>query len=401
MKVLLIGSGGREHALAWAISKSPDLTKLYASPGSDAISELAELVSGETPEVDLVVIGPEVPLAAGLADTLRAKGLLVFGPGQSAARLESSKSFAKQFMEKHGIATARSITVSSREEGLKALSDFPNGVVIKADGLAAGKGVVVCSSREEAEAVLAEKPAEPLVLEERLEGPEVSLLGFCDGKRFLALPTSSDHKRLLDKDLGPNTGGMGVIAPAPAMDAAILKKVNQEIVQPTLDGLAKDGLEYRGLLYIGLMLTPDGPKVLEYNCRFGDPETQAVLPIVKSDVLELLTAAAKGDLSGKEIHAEGCAITVVLASEGYPEKPVTGRIIEGLNQEALIFHAGTRRDGEHWLTSGGRVLAVTGLGQTHSAAREIAYTAAKKIKFKGSQMRSDIGGAMISQPANA
>ncbi|PCI37375.1 MAG: phosphoribosylamine--glycine ligase [Elusimicrobia bacterium] len=394
MRVLLVGSGGREHALAWSISKSPKLTKLYASPGSDAISEFAEIVSGDRPDVDLVIIGPEVPLAEGLADQLRGEGILVFGPNKDAARLESSKSFAKEFMVRHQIPTARSKTVNSLQEGKAALAEFTNGVVVKADGLAAGKGVIVCATREEAEAALTAKPAECLVLEEYLEGPEVSLLGLCDGKRFLALPTSSDHKRLLDGDRGPNTGGMGVIAPAPAWNEAMRARVESEIIQPTLLGLAKDGLDYRGLLYIGLMLTPEGPKVLEYNCRFGDPETQAVLPLLQSDLLQALAAAAGGDLSGEELRASGCAVTVVLASEGYPSKPISGRLISGLDLEELVFHAGTRNNGDHWITNGGRVLGVTGLGETHAQARERAYHAANKINFDGRQMRSDIGAAL-------
>ena len=406
MKVLLIGSGGREHALAWSIAKSPKLEKLYASPGSDAIAKHAEIVGKDALKfskensVDLVVIGPEAPLASGLGNALREAGIPVFGPNKEAAQLESSKSFSKEFMVRHGIPTARSKTVSSLEEGRAALKDFKGGIVVKADGLAAGKGVFVCPNAEDAaralEIVLSMEAGKSVVLEERLEGPEVSLLGLCDGKIFLNLPTSSDHKRLLTGDEGPNTGGMGVIAPAPAMDAETLKRVKTEIITPTLSGLTKDGLDYRGLLYIGLMITPEGPKVLEYNCRFGDPETQAILPLLQSDLLDLLLATANGDLSGKDIRSSGCAISVVLASQGYPSNPLTGRLIKGLDPKALIFHAGTCKDGDFWLTTGGRVLAATGVGKTHAEARENAYAIAEKITFEGSQMRRDIGASAVS-----
>lgn len=407
MKVLLIGSGGREHALAWAIAKSPSLEKLYAVPGSDSISEFAEiseldaLAACREFGIDLVVIGPEAPLARGLADELRKHGFATFGPGKEAARLEASKSFAKEFMARHGIPTARAVSVSSREEGVAELAAFERGTAIKLDGLASGKGVVVCETRDEGERTLerffAEDPKAKVLIEERLTGPEVSLLGLCDGKHFLALPPSSDHKRLLNGDVGPNTGGMGVIAPAPAMPEAALELATRTIVEPTLAGLAKDGLDFRGLLYIGLMMTPDGPKVLEYNCRFGDPETQAVLPLLDCDLLELLAAAAHGDLSGRRLSWRGAAITVVMASQGYPVRPVTGKTITGLDVDALVFHAGTRRDGDAWVTTGGRVLGVTGLGDTHAEARSRAYAAVEKIDFEGRQYRRDIG-AKASNP---
>ncbi|MBI2362302.1 MAG: phosphoribosylamine--glycine ligase, partial [Elusimicrobia bacterium] len=300
MNVLLIGAGGREHALAWKLSQSPSLGKLYAAPGSDAVAQHAErLAAGATDaaalaalcrekEVGLVVIGPEDPLAAGVADALRAAGIPVFGPGQAAARLESSKAFAKDFMGRHRVPTARWQTHAGHAKARAALSDFSGGVVVKADGLAAGKGVRVCANRAEAEAALGDimlkrahgSAGASVVLEELLEGPEVSLLGFCDGKRFLPLAPASDHKRLLDGDEGPNTGGMGVIAPTPHLSAEELAEVEKKVVAPVLRGLQKDGLEYRGLLYIGLMMTAKGPRVLEFNCRFGDPETQALLPML-------------------------------------------------------------------------------------------------------------------------
>jgi len=407
MKVLLVGSGGREHALAWAIAKSPLLEKLYAVPGSDSISDFAEtseldvLAAARAFGIDLVVIGPEAPLARGLADELRKHGFPTFGPGKEAARLEASKSFAKSFMERHAIPTARSRTVASFQEGITALADFADGAAIKLDGLAGGKGVVVCETPAEGERTLerffTEDRKATVLIEERLSGPEVSLLGLCDGKRFLALPPSSDHKRLLNGDVGPNTGGMGVIAPAPAMPPEEFERATRTIIEPTLLGLAADGLDFRGLLYIGLMMTAEGPKVLEYNCRFGDPETQAVLPLLDGDLLELLNAAAHGDLSGRTLPWSGAAITVVMASQGYPVKPLIGKQITGLDVDALVFHAGTRRDGDAWITTGGRVLGVTGLGDTHAEARTRAYAAVEKIDFEGRQYRRDIG-ANVSRP---
>ncbi|HVE14986.1 MAG TPA: phosphoribosylamine--glycine ligase [Elusimicrobiota bacterium] len=416
MIVLLLGSGGREHALAWAIKKSPRLEKLYAAPGSDAIAELAERVPLDPLDgkavaefcakagVSLVVIGPEAPLAAGVADVLRAAGVSVFGPGKAAAQLESSKAFAKDFMRRHRIPTARFATFTDAAKAKAALPEFGLPVVVKADGLAAGKGVRVCATLAEAQTALDDfmsrgalgEAGRRVVLEEALSGPEASWLGFCDGKNFLPLPPSQDHKRLKDGDLGPNTGGMGVFAPTPTVTPAVVKRIRAEIADQVLIGLAKDGLDFRGLLYIGLMLTRDGPKVIEFNARFGDPETQAVLPLLQEDVLSLLEKTAEGKLKSRAPRWKGASVCVVLASEGYPDKPATGRAISGLDDpalsQALVFHAGTKKEGNVWKTAGGRVLGITAVGETLEDARAKAYAAADKIRFEGLQLRRDICG---------
>ena len=413
MRVLLVGSGGREHALAWALRRSPRLKELFALPGSDAIAALARPVAGDPLDaegvagtcrelsVDLVVVGPEAPLAAGLGDALRARGIPVFGPGRAAARLESSKTFAKSFMERHGIPTARSASFGDPARAREASSRFGFPVVMKADGLAAGKGVRICRDAREAASAIEDfmtlgrlgDSGRTVVLEEFLHGTETTLMGFCDGRSFLALPPSSDHKRLLDGDLGPNTGGMGVLAPTPEATPGLLRRAEKEVVARVLAGLSADGLDYRGILYCGLMLTASGPRVLEFNARFGDPETQAVLPLLTGDLLDLLESSALGDLSGRSVTWKGASACVVLASQGYPDAPVTGRPIEGLDgvpEDALVFHAGTRRDGSLWKTAGGRVLGVTGLGDSLEQARDRAYAAVGAIRFEGMQYRRDI-----------
>ncbi|MEE8424978.1 MAG: phosphoribosylamine--glycine ligase, partial [Elusimicrobiota bacterium] len=347
MKVLLIGSGGREHALAWKLSQSPRLEKLYAAPGSDAIKQLAE-IAGLNPSdhsamatfcrkrgIGLVVVGPEDPLAGGLADALSKAHISVFGPKKDAARLEASKSFAKDFMRRHGIPTAKSETREDAGSALKAAEALGFPVVIKADGLAAGNGVVICENRAAAAEVLKDfiekdlhgEAGRTVIVEEMLRGRETSFMGLCDGETFLSLPPSSDHKRLLDGDRGPNTGGMGVFAPTPEIDGALSDRIRTEIVDKVLAGLRKDGLKYCGILYIGLMLTEQGPKVLEFNVRFGDPETQAVLPLVKNDLLELMVAATRGKLRDHKLEWKGASVCVVLASQGYPSKPIIGQII--------------------------------------------------------------------------
>lgn len=414
MNVLLIGSGGREHALAWKIAQSKLLTKLYAAPGSDAIGELAVRTDLDIKDhaavvdfcrrfsVDLVVIGPEAPLADGLSDALNDSGIAVFGPKRKAAQLESSKSFAKDFLHRHKIPTAQSSVFEDLGSARSALSGAKFPIVVKADGLAAGKGVRICRDATEAETALKDYMSEGVLgdagrrvlLEECLSGPEASIMGLCDGRRFMALPPSSDHKRLLDGDRGPNTGGMGVIAPTPYVDDEAFGRIRSEILDPVLRGLNEDGLEYRGALYCGVMLTVEGPKVLEFNVRFGDPETQAVLPLLTCDLLELLKATADGNLKADLIPYEGASVTVVLASEGYPTHPVIGKTLaghEGVSDDCLIFHAGTVREGEGWKTKGGRVLGVTGLGKDLSHARRAAYSTAKRIRFDGAQYRRDIG----------
>jgi phosphoribosylamine--glycine ligase len=414
MKVLLLGGGGREHALAWALSRSVKCDALFAMPGSDAIGQIARLLSGkpEDPEtvisackkhsIDFVVCGPEGPLAAGVGDKLREAGIPFFGPNQEAAQLESSKTFAKEFLQRHNIPTAHSVTITSMDEVADALNSFAHGVVVKADGLAGGKGVAVCDDHDQAEAAIREcleskrfgSAGTKVLLEERLSGPEVSYMGLCDGSTFLALPSSSDHKRLGDGDSGPNTGGMGVIAPSPHFTAQMRERVDREIIAPTLAGLTADELPFSGMLYCGLMLTPEGPKVLEFNVRLGDPETQAVLPLCDVDWLEILWATATGDLRGKKLPSRGAAVCVVLAAAGYPTAPKSGAIISGIDTpmpEGLVFHAGTRQNDGQWQTAGGRVLSIVGLGDDLQQARQSSYSAAQRIHFSGLQMRSDIG----------
>lgn len=416
MKVLLLGSGGREHALAWKLAQSPRLSRLWAAPGSDAIGQLAENVALDILDplavgtfcrsqgVDLLVIGPEAPLANGVADVARAAGALVFGPGNDGARLESSKAFAKEFMARHGLPTAAARVARSLDEARAAIRSFQGRCAVKADGLAGGKGVVVCGGVDEADAAAAALlPAEAgraLVIEERLEGPELSVLAVLDGSRWAALAPSQDHKRLLDGDRGPNTGGMGAYAPAPVSpeDWALVER----ILDGAVAGLRKDGIDYRGVLYAGLMLTGEGPKLLEFNARFGDPETQEVLPLLDGDLLELACdcAAGKGP-SGVLPRKPGAAVGVVLASEGYPEKPQLGasidlRRLQG-QKDVLLFHAGTRRDGERWIATGGRVLTVVGLGADVAAARERAYVATALVDAPGLRRRSDVAAKVMGR----
>ncbi len=415
MNVLLIGSGGREHALAWKLKASPLLKTLYAIPGSAAISELAcclpvsqndfEAVYACAAEkaVDLVVIGPEEPLAKGLGDFLTAKGFKVFGPCRKGAVLEASKQAAKEFMARHGLPTARFEILSdagSAKEKIRANKKYP--LVIKADGLAAGKGVRIC--KDEAEALSAVDDfmvkkifglsGSRVVMEEFLTGYEASVMALVDGHSFLMLPVSRDHKRLLDGDAGPNTGGMGALAPV-ALDAGDMEIIKKEVLQRFLDGVKKDRIPYCGVIYAGIMLTPDGPKVLEFNVRFGDPETQCLMPLIKTDLLELFKACADGKLGEKtvEISDETC-VTVVLSSRGYPENPEKGKVISGLEAvppDVLVFHSGTKKENGETVTNGGRVLAVTAKSSTLKEARAKVSSAIEKIFFDGMHYRSDIG----------
>ena len=413
--VLLLGSGGREHALAWKLAQSPRLKNLYALPGSDALGRWAQCLPGDpcdikavlsaasTVHAKLVFIGPEAPLAAGVADALRREGFAVCGPDQAAARLESSKAFAKDFMRRHGLPTARCEVFEDAAQARAAALAWKGGVVVKADGLAAGKGVFVCGDGAQAAEAVGQvmeggrlgQAGARVLLEERLEGPEVSVLAFLDGKTVKLLPPSQDHKRLQDGDRGPNTGGMGAYAPA-QLSPRLLREIGENVFGRAAHGLHKDGLDYRGILYAGLMLTTQGPKLLEFNCRFGDPETQAILPVLEADLLELALATANGELErvrGGATHR--ACVGVVLASEGYPEKAIVGRTIEGLDlppaDDVLIFHSGTRREDAAWKTAGGRVLTVCGLGPDVARARATAYAAAQKIHFEGMQHRRDIG----------
>ena len=420
MKLLVVGSGGREHALAWKLTQSPRVQKVYVAPGNGgtatepglenlAITDpraLAEFAAAEN--IHLTVVGPEAPLAAGIVDVFRASGLRIFGPTRAAAQLESSKDFAKQFMVRHGIPTARYATFTDPAPAKRYIEEQGAPIVVKADGLAAGKGVVVATSVDEAKAAvdmmlgdakLGEAGAR-VVIEECLQGEEASFIVMVDGSHVLPLATSQDHKRLRDADLGPNTGGMGAYSPAPVVTPGVHARVMREIILPTVSGMAADGLPYTGFLYAGLMIDAEGrAKTLEFNCRMGDPETQPIIMRLKSDLVELVEHAIDGTLDQTEADWDRrCALGVVMASHGYPEDPRKGDVIEGLpaqDAEARVFHAGTRLDGGTLKTSGGRVLCVTALGDSVKMAQRRAYEALESIRFDGMQFRRDIGHRAI------
>jgi phosphoribosylamine---glycine ligase len=428
MRVLVVGGGGREHALCWGLARSPSVDDLHAAPGNPGIASVAtchaaapddldaQVALTDRLDPDLVVIGPEAPLVAGLADRLRARDRAVFGPGRPGARLEGSKAFAKDLMVRHGVPTARSATFSredwARDRGaVRAfVEELGGAAVVKVDGLAAGKGVTVASDRDGAVAAIESALAggafgaagERVVVEERLEGPEVSAFALVDGSTFAPLALAQDFKRVGDGDTGPNTGGMGAYSPLPWLDEAAEARI-WEVVAATVEGLRSDRIPYVGLLYTGLMLTDGGPKVLEYNCRFGDPETQAVVPRVRFDLAGALRACAEGRLRDVEIAlSDDAAVTVVLASGGYPGPYGTGHEIHGLDAAAevpdtVVFHAGTTERDGRVVTSGGRVLAVTGWGPTLSVARARAYEAASAISFEGMIRRDDIGAAAAAE----
>jgi phosphoribosylamine--glycine ligase len=414
INVLLVGSGGREHALAWKIAQSPLLGTLFVAPGNPGTAQVgrnvpvsatsvAALVDiARREHVRLVVVGPEAPLAAGLADACHAAGIPVFGPTAAAAQIESSKTFAKQIMQQAGVPTAAAHTFDDVAAAQAFVREHGAAWVVKADGLASGKGVIVADSVDEtldAIAYLGRLGAgRRLLLEERLRGPEVSLIALCDGVRVLPLPPAQDHKRLLDGNRGPNTGGMGAYAPAPHLDAAAVQRIVDTIMRPTVRALAERGMPFRGALYAGLMLTDDGPKVLEFNARFGDPETQAIMPLLDGDLLAALLACAEGRLRPDMLGVqEGAAACIVLAAPGYPDAPRTGDKISGIEAAdepgALIFHAGTDWQDGQFVTAGGRVLGVTGMGRTLDAALARAYEVVSVIHFKGMQFRRDIGTA--------
>ena len=414
MNVLIVGSGGREHAIAWKLRQSKKVDKLYCAPGNGGIAQIAECVDINATDiekmtafarahVDFVVVAPDDPLAMGMVDALEKVGVRAFGPNKNAAVIEASKIFAKELMKKYGIPTARYESFDDVEAAKAYTDSLGCPIVVKADGLALGKGVIICQTREEAHKALEEmmvngrfgNAGKRVLIEEFLVGPEVSVLSFCDGKTVLPMVSAQDHKRVFDGDNGPNTGGMGAFAPTPKYTKEIAKDVEKNIILPTVQAMAQEGRPFRGVLYFGLMLTKDGPKVLEYNARFGDPETQAVLMLLENDLLEVMEAVVDGQLHNIKLSfLPKTAVCVVMASAGYPGSYEKGKRIEGLGNEipeTVVFQAGTKRIGQYTITSGGRVLGVTAIGDTMDEAREKAYTRVKTISFEGAQYRSDIG----------
>lgn len=420
MKILLVGSGGREHALAWKLAQSPQVQTVYVAPGNGGtasaaqtsagivnlpLSDLQDLVDfAKREKIHLTVVGPEAPLATGIVDLFRANGLRIFGPTQLAAQLESSKDFSKAFMKRHGIPTADYQTFSNTLQAHAYIEAKGAPIVIKADGLAAGKGVVVAMDLANAHAAVDMMLADNklgnagarVVIEEFLTGEEASFIVLVDGKNVLALATSQDHKRLLDADEGPNTGGMGAYSPAPVVSPEIHARALREIIMPTVKGMASDGLPYTGFLYAGLMITPDGKiKCLEFNCRMGDPETQPIMARLRSDLVNALDHAVDGTLNAVELEWDRrTALGVVLAAKNYPDTPRNGDVITGIyadTEDQLTFHAGTKLQDGRLVTSGGRVLCVVGLSDTVRGAQQKAYEAIDKIHFDGMQYRKDIG----------
>ncbi|HZN94063.1 MAG TPA: phosphoribosylamine--glycine ligase [Myxococcales bacterium] len=417
MKVMVLGAGAREHALAWRLKQSPQLAALACAPGNPGTAALGEnlALDAEDPaavvaaararSVDLVVVGPEAPLVKGVADALRAAGMAVFGPSAAAACIEGSKAFAKEVMAAAGIPTASHRVFHSTAEAEAHARSQGGPLVVKADGLAAGKGVVVARTADEAGDAVREvatlgQAAAALVLEEVLEGQEVSVIALCDGERYLLFPAAQDHKRLLDGDQGPNTGGMGAYAPAPFLDQVGLEAVGRTVIAPALWDMRRRGTPFQGALFAGLMLTRDGPRVLEFNCRFGDPEAQVLMMQLDEDLLPLLYAAARGELPRRPLQARaGASVGVVVAASGYPQAPRKGDLIEGIAEAeaagAQVFQAGTKELAGRLVTAGGRVLTVCARGETLALAREAAYRACALIRFEGAQRRSDIGARAL------
>ena len=430
MNILVIGSGGREHALIWKLRQSPQVQKVFCAPGNAGIANLAACISvkpsdikglmkfAKEEKIDLTVVGSEQPLVDGIVDAFEERGMHIFGPSKAAAQLEGSKVFSKNFMMRHHIPTAsyRSFAATAIEEAKKYIISLEPPMVVKADGLAAGKGVLICKNHQEAILALDEivvrrafgSAGSHLVVEEFLEGEEASLFVLTDGDQFALLASAQDHKRILDNDLGKNTGGMGAYAPAPLVTRGLLDGVIRDVVQPTLDGLRQEGMPYRGCLYVGLMVTRDGPKVLEYNCRFGDPETQVVVPLIDGDLADIFYSIARHrlDASAVKLHP-ATAVCVVMASHGYPDEYKTGKQIYGLElirpeDGVVVFHAGTTIDGPTVVTSGGRVLGVTAIGFTNELEQTVqnAYRAVEKITFDGAYYRSDIGKKALKYLTN-
>lgn len=414
MKVLVIGSGGREHALLWRLAQSPSVTEVYAIPGNDGMTDVAHLIPVKGHEdildfarlmkVDLTVAGPETVLTDGLADEFAAAGLPFFGPSKAAARIEGSKGFAKDLMKKYGIPTAAYEVFTDEDKAvayLKANKKYP--IVIKADGLAAGKGVIIAQTEDEAVSTVKDMleghsfggAGRSVVIEEFMEGEEASVLCFCDGTTVVPMVSSQDHKRIFDGDKGPNTGGMGAYAPAPVMTDDMMDEVKVKILRPIVAAMKKEGYPFKGCLYAGLMITDEGPKVVEFNCRFGDPETEAVLPLFDGDLAQVMLDCVNGTLTKEEVKwKKGCAVDVVLASEGYPSSHSSGEVISGLEDAkkagCLVLHAGTTRKNGEYVVNGGRVLNVVALAPTLAEAKAKAYEGVSRIHWQGMQYRHDI-----------
>ncbi|MBI5117347.1 phosphoribosylamine--glycine ligase [Candidatus Poribacteria bacterium] len=423
MKLLVVGGGGREHTLTWKISRSPLVEKIFCAPGNAGIAEHAECVSVDTSDIcglvefaekekiDLTLVGPEAPLVEGIVDRFNDRGLKIFGPGADAAMLEGSKGFAKKLMAKFNIPTGTFQIFSDADEAIEFIRDMGAPIVVKADGLASGKGVTVAFDEESAITAVKRcicqgafgRAGHRVVLEEYLDGEEVSILAFTDGKNILMMPSSQDHKAIHDGDKGPNTGGMGAYSPAPVLTDDLRERIEKQIVRPTIDGLRKENCEYRGVLYCGIMITDSGPKVLEFNVRFGDPETQVVVPRLKSDIVPILLACLNGELGKVEAEwTDEAAVCVVLASKGYPGKYEKGKPISGLEEAskvpgALVFHAGTSIKNRKIVTDGGRVLGATALAKDIPSAIQRAYECANAIQFSNKYCRTDIGKKALAR----
>lgn len=415
MKVCIIGNGGREHALAWKLHHSPSVTDVYVVPGNAGMTSIATVVNLDWKnrdtllawlleyKIELVVIGPELPLVEGLSDAIRSVGIPVFGPSEAASRLEGSKSFAKELMRRYEIPTAKYEVCQDVETGKGIIHQWGVPIVLKRDGLCGGKGVTICETFTDAERVLQEMLScseECVVIEEYMQGQELSLLSFVDGKHVLPMIGARDHKRLLDHDKGPNTGGMGAYAPVPELDDILEQVIVDTIVNPIVKAMAEEGHPYVGCLYTGLMLTEEGPKVVEFNVRFGDPETQVILPLLQSDLGDIMYATATGQLEGMSLEwSKEYASCVILASEGYPNHPLIGRTITGdihtVGTRSIVFHSGTAYETDHYVTQGGRVLSVVGLGDTLEESLEHTYERVGMINFEGQQYRKDIGESSL------
>lgn len=429
-QVLVVGSGGREHALAWTLARSPQVAKVYIAPGNGGtewdgndhaqglqpraasqnvpikVDDFDGLIAfAQATNIDLTVVGPEVPLAAGIVDAFQAAGLAIWGPNRAAAQLEGSKSFAKDFMQRHNIPTADYGVFEDYEAACHYVENFGAQVVVKANGLTGGKGVLICDDTTDAKIALRQLMIDrvfgdaggKVVVETRMTGREISVLAFCDGKTVLTMPVTRDHKRAYDGDAGPNTGGMGAFTPTPDVDPSLIEQIRQTVLQPTVDGMAAEGTPYTGVLYAGLMLTDGGPQVLEFNCRFGDPETQVILPLLETDLYAICAACIAGELDRLDVRwrTNACA-TVVLASPGYPLSYPTDLAITGLEQcaaqtDVIVFNAGTARRNGHLVTAGGRVMAVTAVGTDLPSALQRAYAGIEKVRFDGMHYRHDIG----------